>query len=160
MARRRTNRCAWIALLCTLFLGVGGGVAQAAKPRSAIASVLDKLYAQGAIDQATYDTDRAIHAGVKSTIKRLTGAQYMVMDADVPAVESDGKTDFHYGNDPSGLYAPIKVDRVLRDGDEVRLGDAVLVAHLTPGHTKGTTWSMKVQEAGKTHNGVIVGSRT
>ena len=36
---------------------------------------------------------------------------------------------------------------------------AVLVAHLTPGHTKGcTTWTMKVQESGKAFNVVIVGS--
>ena len=70
----------------------------------------------------------------------------MVMDADVPVVESGGKTDFQYGNDPTHLYPPTKVDRVLHDGDEVKLGDAVLVAHLTPGHTKGcTTWTMKVQ---------------
>jgi metallo-beta-lactamase class B len=35
----------------------------------------------------------------------------------------------------------------------------VLVAHLTPGHTKGcTTWTMKVTEGGKTYNVVIVGS--
>ena len=34
-----------------------------------------------------------------------------------------------------------------------------LVAHLTPGHTKGcTTWTMKVDEAGKTYDVVIVGS--
>ena len=54
---------------------------------------------------------------------------------------------------------PTKVDRVLHDGDEVKLGDAVLVAHLTPGHTKGcTTWTMKVQEGGQTYDVVIVGS--
>src|SRR5579862_1685740 len=48
---------------------------------------------------------------------------------------------------------------VLHDGDEVKLGGAVLVAHLTPGHTKGcTTWTMKVTEDGKTYNVVIVGS--
>ena len=48
---------------------------------------------------------------------------------------------------------------MLRDGDKVKLGGAVLGAHLTPGHTKGcTTWTMKVQEAGKTYNVVIVGS--
>ena len=57
------------------------------------------------------------------------------------------------------LYKPTKVDRVLHDGDEVKLGGAVLVAHLTPGHTKGcTTWTMKVTEGGKTYNVVIVGS--
>ena len=48
---------------------------------------------------------------------------------------------------------------MLHDGDEVRLGDTVLVAHLTPGHTKGTTtWTMKVADGGKTYNVVIVGS--
>ena len=92
-------------------------------------------------------------------IKQITGARYMVMDADVPVVESGGKSDFQYGSTPANLYPPTKVDRVLHDGDEVRLGDAVLVAHLTPGHTKGcTTWTMKVKEGGKTYNVVIVGS--
>jgi metallo-beta-lactamase class B len=48
---------------------------------------------------------------------------------------------------------------VLQDGDEVKLGAAVLVAQLTPGHTKGcTTWTMKLQEGGKSYNVVIVGS--
>src|SRR5204863_4983155 len=93
------------------------------------------------------------------TIKKLTGATYMVMDADMSVVESGGKTDFQYGNVAASLYAPTKVDRVLHDGDEVAFGGAVLVAHLTPGHTKGcTTWTMKVQEAGKSYDVVIVGS--
>ena len=83
----------------------------------------------------------------------------MVMDADVSVVESGGETDFQYGNDSATLYMPAKVDRVLHDGDEVKFGDAVLVAHLTPGHTKGcTTWTMKVREAGKTYDVVIIGS--
>jgi metallo-beta-lactamase class B len=68
-------------------------------------------------------------------IKQLTGARYMVMDGDAPVVESGGKADFQYGTTPAFLYPPTRVDRVLHDGDEVKLGDAVLVAHLTPGHT-------------------------
>ena len=57
------------------------------------------------------------------------------------------------------LPPPTKVDRVLRDGDEVKLGDAVLTARLTPGHTKGcTTWTMKVKDGVKTRDVVIVGS--
>jgi len=99
------------------------------------------------------------HDAGSARIKEMTGASYMVMDADVPVVESGGKMDFQYGNNPSFLYPPTKVDRVLHDGDEVRLGGAVLVAHLTPGHTKGcTTWTMKVTEGGKTYDVVIIGS--
>lgn len=106
------------------------------------------------ISHAHYD-----HAAASAKIKQLTGAKYMVMDADVPVVESGGKADFAYGDRAEFLYPPAKVDRVLHDGDEVKLGDAVLVAHLTPGHTKGcTTWTMKVSEAGKTYDVVIIGS--
>ncbi|MGC1435896.1 MAG: subclass B3 metallo-beta-lactamase [Terriglobales bacterium] len=99
------------------------------------------------------------HDAGSAKIKEMTGASYMVMDADVPVVESGGKMDFQYGSNPGFLYPPTKVDRVLHDGDEVRLGGAVLVAHLTPGHTKGcTTWTMKVTEGGKTYDVVIIGS--
>src|ERR1700756_515591 len=99
------------------------------------------------------------HDAGSAMIKEITGASYMVMDADVPVVESGGKADFQYGKNPNFLYPPTKVDRVLHDGDEVRLGGAGLVSHLTPGHTKGcTTWAMKVTEGGKTYDVVIVGS--
>jgi metallo-beta-lactamase class B len=99
------------------------------------------------------------HDAGSAKIKQMTGARYMVMDADVPVVESGGEADFQYGQHTEFLYPATKVDRVLHDGDEVRLGDTVLVAHLTPGHTKGcTTWTMKVREGGKTYDVVIVGS--
>jgi len=99
------------------------------------------------------------HDGASDTIKKLTGAKYMVMDADVAVVESGGKSDFQYGNDPESLYKATKVDRVLHDRDEVRLGETVLVAHLTPGHTKGcTTWTLQVAEGGKKYDVVIIGS--
>ena len=44
------------------------------------------------------------------------------MDADVPVVESGGKTDFQYGSVADALYPPTNVDRTLHDGDEVKLG--------------------------------------
>jgi metallo-beta-lactamase class B len=99
------------------------------------------------------------HAAGSAEIKRLTGAKYMVMDADVPVVESGGKTDFQYGAEAGSRFPATKVDRVLHDGDEVKLGGVVLVAHKTPGHTKGcTTWTMKVREDNRSYNVVIVGS--
>ena len=99
------------------------------------------------------------HDAGSAKIKAITGVRYMVMDADVPVVESGGKADFQYGNRHEFLYPPAKVDRVLHDGDKVTLSGTTLVAHLTPGHTKGcTTWTLQVTEAGKTYNVVIVGS--
>lgn len=97
------------------------------------------------------------HNAGSALIKEQTGAKYMVMAEDVSAVESGGKTDFNYGNDKGTYYPRTTVDRSLRDKDEVKLGDAVLVAHLTAGHTKGcTTWTMKVRDGGKTYDAVIV----
>jgi metallo-beta-lactamase class B len=108
------------------------------------------------ISHAHYDHD----AGA-ARIKKLTGAKYMVMDADVPVVESGGRKDFFYNHTPGMLYPATKVDRVLHDGDTVSVGDTVLTAHLTPGHTKGcTTWTMRVNEAGKSYDVVIVGGTT
>jgi metallo-beta-lactamase class B len=106
------------------------------------------------ISHAHFDHD----AGSADVIK-LTGAKYMVMDGDVSVVESGGKSDFQYGDDVTLRYPVAKVDRVLHDGDEVKLGDTVLTAHKTAGHTRGcTTWSLKVSDAGKSYDVVIVGS--
>jgi metallo-beta-lactamase class B len=103
------------------------------------------------ISHSHFDHD----AGSAELIKE-TGAKYMVMDGDVSVVESGGATDFAYGKD---TYPPAKVNRVLHDGDEVKLGGTVLAAHKTAGHTRGcTTWTMQVTEAGRPLNVVIVGS--
>lgn len=103
------------------------------------------------ISHAHYDHD----AG-SAAIKKMTGAKYMVMNADVPVVESGGAKDFAY---PDHHYPAVKVYRVLHDGDEVKLGGAVLVAHKTAGHTPGnTTWTMKVTDKGKSYDVVMVGS--
>lgn len=101
------------------------------------------------ISHAHWDHD----AGSARVIQE-TGAKYMVMDSDVPVVESGGALDFAYADSP---YPKATVDRVLHDGDEVKLGNAVLVARKTPGHTRGcTTWTMKANQNGKQLNAVIV----
>src|SRR5712691_1646827 len=64
------------------------------------------------------------HDARAERIMKLTGARYMVMDADVPVVESGGKEDFFYAHTPGMLYPATKVDRVLHDGDTVSLGDS------------------------------------
>lgn len=96
------------------------------------------------------------HAAGCALAKKLTGAKLMVMDADVPEVESGGANDFQYSD---MRWPPVHVDRVLHDGDRVELGGATLTAHLTPGHTKGcTTWTSVMQEGSRSYDVVIVGS--
>jgi metallo-beta-lactamase class B len=96
------------------------------------------------------------HDAGSAEILRQTGAKYMVMDGDVPVVESGGAKDFAY---PDDRYPPAHVDRMLHDGDRVSLGGVVLTAHKTPGHTRGcTTWTMQASLDGKPRNVVIVGS--
>jgi metallo-beta-lactamase class B len=99
------------------------------------------------------------HCAGSDEIKRLTGAKYEVMDRDVSVVQSGGHTDFHYATDKSMWFPPTKVDRILHDGDTVSLGGTTLTAHLTAGHTKGTTtWTLDEKEDGRTLHVVIVGS--
>jgi len=106
------------------------------------------------ISHAHYD-----HCAGSAELKKLTGAKYLVMDADIPVIESGGKTDFHYANDPTMQFPATKVDRALHDGEQITLGSTALTAHKTAGHTKGcTTWTMTVEEGGRNLNVVIVGS--
>lgn len=88
------------------------------------------------------------HMEGDALMKELTGARVMAMEQDVPALRK---------MTPGGKPHPI--DRVLHDGEEVKLGGTTLTAHLTAGHTKGcTTWTLQTEENGKTYNVVILGS--
>ena len=99
------------------------------------------------------------HCAGSAEILRETHAKYEVMAQDVPVVESGGKTDFHYADNKTFHFPPAHVDRALHDGDKVTLGGTILTAHLTAGHTKGTTtWTLDEVENGKTLHVVIVGS--
>jgi metallo-beta-lactamase class B len=85
------------------------------------------------------------HQEGDARVKELTGASVMAMLEDVPALEMIR---------PGGKAHPI--DRTLHDGEEVTLGGSTLVAHLTPGHTRGcTTWTMQAQEDGRRFNVVF-----
>jgi metallo-beta-lactamase class B len=99
------------------------------------------------------------HCAGSAAIIKQTHAKYYVMDADVSVVESGGKTDFEYSTRTDFHFPTAHVDRTLHDGDIVSLGGATLTAHLTAGHTKGTTtWTMDEVEGGRTLHVVIVGS--
>lgn len=99
------------------------------------------------------------HCAGSAEIVKQTGAKYWVMEQDADAVENGGAKKARVGKGDYTQFPAAKVDRRLKDGEEVKLGDAVLVGHLTPGHTPGcTTWTMQVMDNGKPLNAVIIGS--
>jgi metallo-beta-lactamase class B len=96
------------------------------------------------------------HVAGQAEIQRMTGAKIYSSEREVAVLESGGKADPRWGREYT--YPAVKVDRVVRDLDEVTLGGVTLVAHLTPGHSIGcTTWTLRVPEGGKVYDVVIVG---
>ncbi|UBB25165.1 subclass B3 metallo-beta-lactamase [Pseudoxanthomonas japonensis] len=93
------------------------------------------------------DHAHADHVGAMAQLKRDTGARFLASEGDRWALENGrNEGDNNYGVMP---FDPIPVDEVIRDGQQVRLGDVTLTAHLTPGHTRGcTSWSMTVDDRG------------
>lgn len=94
------------------------------------------------------------HVGGHADMQRLTGATVIAVGEDAVSLAK--------GVDTSALGAsgwkPVKVGRVLRDGEGVTLGGTTLTAHLTPGHTKGcTTWTTTVMSEGRRYSVVFVG---
>jgi metallo-beta-lactamase class B len=86
------------------------------------------------------------HAEGAALVKKLTGAQLVVMNQDVEAVES-------------GAVGPaVKVDRRLHDREQVYLDGTTITAYRTPGHTPGnTTCVWKAMEQGNAYTVVLMG---
>ena len=79
------------------------------------------------------------HAGGLAELKRLSGAQVVASAGDAPALRT-GTPDM----------PALTIDRVIGDGDTVRLGGATLTALVTSGHTNGcTTWAMTTTDGGR-----------
>ncbi len=96
------------------------------------------------------------HVGGLAYLKRITGAQVVAMDTEVELLQSGGKTDFNYGAIAEMQFEPVTVDRVIRDGEKVALGDVTLTARKTAGHTRGsTTWVTSVTEGGRAYTVVF-----
>jgi metallo-beta-lactamase class B len=82
------------------------------------------------------------HVGGLADMVRATGARVAARAAALPVLTS-GKVD---PADPQAQkiagFAPVKVDRVVADGERVMLAGMAFTASATPGHTAGSTsWS-------------------
>jgi len=82
--------------------------------------------------QAHYD-----HMGAMAEIKKLTGAKMMVDEKDAAVMKDGGRSDYALGGKESS-YSPVFADRLLKDGDHIRLGNTDITMLHHPGHTKGS----------------------
>jgi metallo-beta-lactamase class B len=93
------------------------------------------------------------HAAGLAQIKRDSGAMLYASTGDAPILERGFIT---FGPSANAPFPPVKVDAIVRDGEQVSIGGAVLTAHLTPGHTPGcTSWTMPVSENGAAHTAIF-----
>lgn len=99
----------------------------------------------------------ADHVAGMALLRQKTGAKVFVMRGDDEVVASGGHGQYLYER---SRWKPCPVDRILEDGDEVKIGGTVLTARRTPGHTRGcTTWTWKAKDdAGKLRDVVVIGS--
>jgi metallo-beta-lactamase class B len=95
------------------------------------------------------------HAGGLAELKTATGAQLYASAEDGALMKRGGKGDFFLGD--KHPYPPVTPDHVLADGDKVTIGDVVLTAHITAGHTKGcTTWTFPVKVDGQPKQALVL----
>jgi metallo-beta-lactamase class B len=96
------------------------------------------------------------HVAAMSEIKRLSRAKLYATEGDAAALEDGGLSDPYFAN-RGGRFAPVKVDRRLRDGDVVELGGTELKVISTPGHSKGSvSYLMTATDRGQKRTVAIV----
>ncbi|MEP2102582.1 MAG: subclass B3 metallo-beta-lactamase [Parasphingorhabdus sp.] len=99
------------------------------------------------------------HSGGLADLKAMSGAQMIASEGDRSALEGG----FYLGSEEEDfLFAPpVKVDRIIADGETVSLGGVTMTAHLHPGHSRGcTSWSMDVTQGGKIYDVLVFCSAT
>jgi metallo-beta-lactamase class B len=88
------------------------------------------------------------HTGGLAEIRSETGAQLVAGERDKPLLEGG----YYPGDEQDAdlAFPPVKVDRAVKEGDKVTLGDTTLTAHSMPGHSPGcTSWEMTVKDGGQ-----------
>ena len=94
------------------------------------------------------------HTEALAEIKGITGAEMWATAGDAPVLEDGGGSDAHFGGKVS--FKPVKVDRIIKHGGVIELGETRLTVVETPGHTRGSvSYTMKVGEGGRDYDVVI-----
>jgi metallo-beta-lactamase class B len=99
------------------------------------------------------------HTGGLAEMKQASGAQMVGGEADKPLLEGG----YYPGaREETALnFPPVKVDRTVREGDKVTVGDVTVTARETPGHSPGcTSWEFSVEDGDATRSVLIFCSGT
>jgi len=99
------------------------------------------------------------HTGGLAEMKQASGAQMIAGEADKPVLEGG----YYPGaqEETALAFPPVKVDRTVREGDTVSVGDVTLTARETPGHSPGcTSWEFVVKDGDATRSVLIFCSGT
>ncbi len=93
------------------------------------------------------------HAGALAELRRRTGATMVARAAERASLESGVMAaEDPQRDDGAPKFPGVPVDRVLRDGEVVRLDALRLTAHATPGHAPGgTSWTWRSREGAVCH---------
>jgi metallo-beta-lactamase class B len=86
------------------------------------------------------------HAGGIAALQRASGAQVAASASGARAIEKGQPPaeDPQHGFGSGGYFPSVKEVRVVADGETLRVGDLAVTAHLTPGHTPGSTsWTWR-----------------
>jgi metallo-beta-lactamase class B len=94
------------------------------------------------------------HAGGIAALQRRSGARVAASAAGARAIEHgeppEDDPQYGSGHDPKRRFAPVPHVEVVSDGQTLTVGDTTITAHLTPGHTPGsTTWTWRSCEAAR-----------
>ena len=99
------------------------------------------------------------HTGGFAELKQASGAQMVAGEADKPLLEGGYYPGAREVKELD--FPPVKVDRTVREGDTVKIGDVTLTARETPGHSPGcTSWAFNVKDGDATRSVLIFCSGT
>jgi metallo-beta-lactamase class B len=90
------------------------------------------------------------HCGGIAALQRTSGAIVTASASGARAIESGEPPadDPQYAFGKANDFPPVKRVKVVADSETLRVGDLAITAHLTPGHTPGsTTWAWRSCEA-------------
>lgn len=107
------------------------------------------------------------HAGGLAALQQASGAQLWISEPDAALIKAGGAGKRNLGLMNFLIYIGLAnypvphIDHEFKDGTKIRLGSIELTAHITPGHTPGsTTWTFPVTDGNRRLLAVDISSLT